>query len=304
MTNAARRGRDRTVRTLPLAALLLATTLACAGDGRPPPATPTPTTTGTATTTPPAPTTPPPALPRSMAALGDSITRAFLVCPDLGDCPDGSWATGTFADVESHRARLAALAGRAIEAHNLAVSGAVVSGLAGQVRRAIEARPEYVTILIGANDACTPDERSMTPAGEFERAFRAALDTLVAGLPRARVLVVSVPDLLRLWEIGKDDARVREVWRRYTICQSMLADPAGTGPEASARRQRVHDRVAAYNDALARACARHAGCRFDGNAVFEHDFTLADVSPRDYWHPSRAGQRTLADVSWRAGFWG
>jgi hypothetical protein len=54
---------------------------------------------------------------------------------------------------------------------------------------------------------------------------------------------------------------------------------------------------------LGEVCARYAGCRFDGNAVFNFDFARSDVSTRDYFHPSLAGEAKLADVTWRASFW-
>lgn len=230
-----------------------------------------------------------------MAAMGDSITRAFLDCPGIGDCPDASWSTGTDDDIDSHRARLSRLAGRAVTEHNVAVSGARVAGLDAQARRAVETGAGYVTILIGANDACRGSEAAMTPVAEYAAAFEKAMATLDAGLPDARVLVASIPDLQRLWEVGRDRPEVRATWERFGICQSVLA------PDAP--RARVRERVAAYNRAMADSCARRPGCRWDGGAVFGYEFTLEMVSPRDYWHPSRAGQRTLSEVTWNAGWW-
>ena len=144
----------------------------------------------------------------------------------------------------------------------------------------------------------------MTPTRRFADAFAAAIATLTRGLPDARILVVSIPDLQRLWRVGKDDERAVETWNRMGVCQAMLADPTSSAPADRSRRARVRDRVAAYNEVMAALCARHENCRWDGNAVFEHPFTLEAVSPRDYWHPSIAGQRRLADVAWRAGFFG
>ncbi len=239
--------------------------------------------------------------PRVMAALGDSITRAFAACDRGGDCVESSWATGTAEDVDSHRQRLD-LDGAA--AHNVAVSGAQVADLAAQVRAAVQLRPDYVTVLIGANDACAPAEAAMTPVDDYSRAFDAALADLVQALPDVRVLVLSVPDLARLWEVGKDRDDVRRVWQVNGICQTMLADPTDTGADAQGRRDRVRQRVQAYNAAMAAACSRHAArCRYDGDAVFEHRFSLDDVSTVDFWHPSARGQATLAGVAWEAGYW-
>ncbi|MFP5372618.1 MAG: SGNH/GDSL hydrolase family protein [Actinomycetes bacterium] len=247
---------------------------------------------------------PPDALPRpaSMAALGDSITRAFAACERGGDCVEASWATGTAEGLDSHAQRLGI--DDAADVVNLAVSGARVAGLAGQVRAAAVARPEYVTVLVGANDACAADEADMTPVEEYTAAFGEALDELVRALPETRVLVLSVPDLSRLWEVGRDRPEVVRTWRSFGICASMLADPEDTGADAQGRRDRVRARVQAYNAAMAAACDRHApNCRSDRNAVFDTRFDLADVSTADYWHPSSRGQATLARVAWEAGFW-
>ncbi len=235
-----------------------------------------------------------------MAALGDSMTRAYAVCGGFGDCPEASWATGDRGGLDSHAQRLG-LEGDA--ARNLAVSGATVSDLPEQARRAVEARVDYVTVLIGANDACAPDEAAMTPVAGFGRDFDAAMDILARGLPEATVLVVSVPDLLRLWAVGKDDPQVLARWDAG-VCQSMLADAGSEAEDARDRRDRVRRRVSDYNAAMDRSCRRHPRCRTDGGAVFAYDFSLGMVSELDYWHPSEEGQRTLAEVTWRAaGLW-
>ena len=243
-----------------------------------------------------------PPRPQVMAALGDSITRAYAACGRAGDCVELSWATGTAEDLDSHAQRLDA--DERVRSHNLAVSGAQVAGLASQVQAAVRARPDYVTVLIGANDACAPHEAAMTSVEEYTENFDRALDALVRGLPDARVLVLSIPDLARLWQVGKNQPNVRRVWATHGICQSMLADPTDHGAGAQARRDRVRERTQAYNAAMAAACDRHEPqCRHDQSFVSDHRFSLDDVSPADYWHPSRQGQTTLADVAWRAGFW-
>jgi lysophospholipase L1-like esterase len=241
-----------------------------------------------------------PPRPRAMAALGDSITRAFAACDRGGDCVESSWATGTDRDVDSHRLRLDLGDGSS----NVAVSGARVADLASQVDAAVRVRPDYLTVLIGANDACAPTEAAMTPVDDYTRAFDGAMATLVRELPDVRILVLSVPDLARLWEVGKDRDDVRRVWQTRGICQTMLADPTDTSAGAQARRDRVRQRVQAYNAAMAAACSRHAAqCRHDRGAVFGHRFTLDDVSTLDFWHPSARGQATLAEVAWKAGYW-
>lgn len=237
-----------------------------------------------------------------MAALGDSITRAYAACGRSEDCLQGSWATGTSEDLRSHGQRLGISnpEGR----HNFAVSGVRVAGLASQAQAAAQEEPDYVTVLIGTNDACAGDEAAMTPVKEYADDFGTAVDALRRDLPHARILVLSIPDLARLWEIGKDRPAIRRVWESSGICPVMLANATDTSAAADARRSRVRARIQAYNAAMAAACDRHAPqCRHDRNAVFDYRFTLDELSTLDYWHPSTRGQAALAEIAWEAGFW-
>lgn len=234
----------------------------------------------------------------SMGAMGDSISRGFDACTFLQECPAASWTTGTDTAVNSHFRRLlvkdGAIAGHA---YNVAKVGATSADLPAQATALAARKPDYVTVLMGANDACSDSEASMTSVATFRSRIDSALDTVDKARPGTRVLVTSVPDLYRLWQVGHGDARARLVWSAG-FCHTMLDAPSSTAPADAARRQRVRDRVVAYNGALAASCAAHAGCRYDDGAVFANQFTLADLSPFDYFHPNVAGQRKLAAATW------
>jgi lysophospholipase L1-like esterase len=158
-----------------------------------------------------------------------------------------------------------------------------------------------VTILMGANDACASSEAAMTPVGVFRGQFEQAMATLAAGLPQARVYVVSIPDVYRLWLLFHEDPNAVLAWSLTRFCRSMLARPTSTAPEDEARRQRVRQRVMEYNGVLGEVCALYLRCHFDGNAVFDYPFGRGHVSRWDYFHPSLAGQRALASVTWAVG---
>ena len=241
--------------------------------------------------------------PSSIAAAGDSITRAFDSGFPLVDVPANSWSTGTNPAVTSHYARLvagnAAIAGHA---YNNARTGARMAALQGQLAVASAQGADYVTVLIGANDACRSSEAAMTSVADFRAQFAAALASFAAARPDARIYVVSIPDIHRLWELLHGHVIAPHVWTAFGICQSLLARPASMAPADVDRRRRVRDRVIAYNAQLAGVCAVFVHCRFDGNAAFTTSFTEADVSALDFFHPSVAGQRKLAAVSWGAGF--
>src|SRR5204863_2450269 len=181
---------------------------------------------------------PRPVLPNSMAALGDSITAGVGACLSLLGCPRDSWATGDGTLVNSHYKRILA-ANPAIQGHatNLAIPGATVADLPDQVTRAVGLRPDYVTILIGANDACRASIGDMTSKAAFQKAFAAALTALKAGLPATRVLVVSIPDIYQVWQAAHTRHAAQQVWA-LGVCPSLLANPTSTGPADVARRQR------------------------------------------------------------------
>jgi lysophospholipase L1-like esterase len=175
--------------------------------------------------------------------------------------------------------------------------------MAGQAQTAVGQGVQYVTLLIGANDACAGSEATMTTTATFRAQIDAALATLKSGLPSALVFVASIPDIKRLWDVGRVNASARTVWSLFGICQSMLANPTSTSAEDSARRDRVRQRVVDFNTALAQACAAYgANCRFDGNAVFSFPFVLSQISTWDYFHPNQAGQTALAQTTYAAGF--
>jgi lysophospholipase L1-like esterase len=246
---------------------------------------------------------PKPGLPASMAALGDSITAGVGTCFPPTKCTQNSWSTGTNPAVNSHYWRIRAgnkkIAGKQ---KNYSVPGARAADLQTQATQAVKAKVAYVTILIGANDACAPSLAQMTTAGLFRDGVDAALRTLKKGLPKARVLVVSVPDLYRLWQTGHTSPAARLAWA-LGECPSLLDNPTSTAPADNQRRQAVADRVDAYNRELAAACRAYGKkCRWDGGKVHSVHFTLNQVSTLDYFHPSKDGQKELASVTYPGKF--
>jgi lysophospholipase L1-like esterase len=239
--------------------------------------------------------------PASMAALGDSITRALAVCCSNGDNTLHSWSTGDGPGdgISSHYERLTrlvpAITGRN---HNNAISGATAVDLPDQATTAVKENVEYVTILIGANDLCASSAATMTSEADFALDINAALATLNQGLPRARIFVGSIPDLYQLWKALGGIAEARDAWSGGT-CRSMLA--AGNAEE---QRQLVVERELAFNRVLAQACSHYKNCRWDNNAVYDFKFSADDVSVLDYFHPSLEGQARLAELTWRASWWG
>ncbi|MER5253893.1 MULTISPECIES: SGNH/GDSL hydrolase family protein [unclassified Streptomyces] len=236
--------------------------------------------------------------PNSLAAVGDSITRGFDACSVLADCPEASWATGTGSDVRSLATRLLGKERAAGHSWNYAKTGARMDDLSGQVEQAALKRPELITVMAGANDACRPSADSMTSVAEFRADFEEAMRTLRRELPKTQVYVASVPDLKRLWSQGRTNALGKQIWK-LGICASMLADPDDLAASATQRRATVQNRVIAYNDVLKDVCAKDLRCRYDGGAVFDYRFDGDQLSHWDWFHPSKNGQERLAELAYR-----
>jgi lysophospholipase L1-like esterase len=246
---------------------------------------------------------PKPGLPTSMAALGDSITAGFASCGTVLACGRNSWATGTNDAVDSHYLRIRSDNDRiGGHEHNYAVPGARADALASQARLAVQAKVDYVTVLIGANDACASTVGAMTSVTTFRNQVDAGLRVLRKGLPKAHVLMVSLPDLYRLWQLGHDDAHARRAWK-LGVCPSLLADPTSDSAAAQDRRRQVRQRIDDYDDQLAAACKAYgAHCRWDHGAVHGVRFSLSLVNHLDYFHPDAEGQKRLAEVTYPGSF--
>jgi lysophospholipase L1-like esterase len=243
-----------------------------------------------------------PALPRNIAAIGDSITRAFDVCCWYGDHPSHSWSTGwaPFDGISSHYERIVVHEPLSFgDYYNDAVSGARMSDGPRQAGLAVSQSADYVTILMGANDVCTSSRSTMTSVATFQSEFQSTLSTLENGLPSgSHVFVASIPNVYHLWLIYHTSSVARFVWSTANICQSMLSSA-----NTEADRQAVLQREESFNTVLAEGCAAYANCRFDGGAVFGYPFTRDQVSTLDFFHPDLSGQAVLADVTWAASWW-
>jgi len=236
--------------------------------------------------------------PKSMAALGDSITQATNVCCWYGDHPAQSWSTGggRFDGITSHYERLLQLQPAILGKNfNDSRSGARASALPGQAAAAAGQRAEYVTILIGANDLCTSSASTMTPVETFRTQVNQALATLDQMRPRPKVFVSSIPNIYQLWSVLHTSATAQFVWSAAQICQSMLSTA-----NTEEMRQQVVQRELAFNAVLAETCGNYRMCSTDGGAVYNYNFTASDVSVLDYFHPSLQGQAKLADITWKA----
>jgi lysophospholipase L1-like esterase len=244
------------------------------------------------------PPAPVPGFPSSLAALGDSISAGYGSCLAPSACPRNSWSTGDGFQVKSHYRRILAInpaIGR--HARNLAEPGAKAADLDDQAAEAVRAEMEYITLQVGANDAC---DGTMTSAAVYRAGIDKALATLKSGLPQARLLLVSLPNVYRVWELGRVNRFVVGVWKSGA-CPNLLENATSNAKVDVARRQAFRARIAAYNTQLKDACADYGPrCRYVHVADFAFDLNM--LSAIDFFHPNAAGQNALAELTYPGTF--
>ena len=245
---------------------------------------------------------PPAAAPEvaTLGILGDSVSLGVNACAEQGQCAAVSWSGGTDPEVGSVAERLAAASGVEPDVVNAAKDGGDVQDAIDRIDEVIEAQPQLVTVLLGGNDACGPTLDDMTPTAEYEAGLTTLLGRLNAEVPDATILVMSVPNLMHLWEIGHVNGQAVQAWNSSPSCKNLLGSADDASAEASARRAAVAARVDEYNAAIVRVCAAAERCIDDGGAVFAYDFSADEISAIDFFHPSIAGQRAIAGIAWES----
>jgi lysophospholipase L1-like esterase len=235
----------------------------------------------------------------SMAATGDSITRGFDACGFFRDCPTISYSTGTDPTAQSLYQRLLP-ANRGLSGHtyNDAEVGAQAVDLYGEMGLAVWQKADVVTVLIGANDACAPTVGQMTSVASFTNSIQQAFGLFFSNRPGARLVLSSIPNVFRVWQVAHTNKKAQAIWKLGQICPSMLNNPMSMTSADQLRRGLVALQITKYNAALAAVCKQYAGCRWDGGSLWRYQFSLSQLSPYDYFHPNVLGQREMSNLVW------
>jgi len=228
-----------------------------------------------------------------VGALGDSITRA-MNARRLFDQPRMSWSTGDDGGrmVESHYWRLRDSLG-AVENYNASKSGAVARDLRDQIESLLPHAPDYVTLLVGANDVCDWPADHGARLAEFQAEIERAVTRLVEAAPEIRIVLSPVPDMYRMYEVGKTKDCTKK-WNTFSICPPLLGSE-----RTKAERQAFVQRLEDANRAL-----RTVSSAFRDHVLYleeleKYPFQAEHVSDIDCFHPSIDGQQLLADITWR-----
>ena len=234
-----------------------------------------------------------------VGALGDSISVAYNADAS-GNNDSHSWSTGDLelASGASHLMRIRGLYPQlVVKANNVAVVGARSADLKSQVDRLLQAvsRPDYVTLMIGANDLTSwLSDYSDSNVLNFVSDVKSAISRLVAANPRIMILLVGVPDQSRVVTLL---AKQRFGAQMASILENLMQRP-----DLNVMLNAYKVRWNTVNRALNELAATHsAHVRYSGAATTAV-FSDEHLSKHDFYHPSILGQRLLAEVTWREGF--
>ena len=233
----------------------------------------------------------------SIGALGDSISTGF----NSGGWGDKgkqySWSTGNSTSIESHYTKLTEYFDHNIMVHNFAVAGAVAADLTSQVDKLLVEKPDYVTVLIGANDVCSWGDDYASDLDKFKNYFSTNVIRIIEHNPQVKLLIVPIPNLVRLWEVGKESSSCKFKWRLFGICQPLL----GRGV-TDYQRQLFNERIEQISQFYAEFAALYpANIIYDASLV-TYLFDIKHISKRDCFHPSLAGQDLISQLTWSNGW--
>jgi lysophospholipase L1-like esterase len=228
-----------------------------------------------------------------MGAMGDSITMATN-SSGWGSRPDDSWATGhgKRSRVYSHFQRLKRIINGPMEAYNVAGNGNRSPDLKRQLRRLLPKKPDYVTFLIGGNDICSWPDRYSESLERFSSEVGYAINALVNANPQVKILMLPIPNVYQLWELGKRN-NCQALWNLTGLCKPLLH-----GQRTDEERDNFVRRWEDANEVI-----EDVALKFPDHVRFNPElaqirFSWKHVSPRDCFHPSLEGQRYISTKTW------
>jgi hypothetical protein len=174
---------------------------------------------------------------------------------------------------------------------NLAEPGAGAAYLYVEAQAAVAQKADFITILIGANDACT---WPMASTDHFREEIDFALEVLKQRRPRPRIEMVSIPDVVQLWNIAHSHPLALLIWQ-LKECPSLMTNATSTAAADVRRRASVGRRIRAYNYQLASACKEYGDrCHWDRGRAHRGQIHAGagrpGLLPPEHSRPTRTGQ--------------
>lgn len=237
-----------------------------------------------------------------MASIGDSITTGFNAKNPL-DNKSLNWSTGysTSGKVNSHYWRVKNIYPGEVYQVNQAKAGAQSDAIQAQLESVISGLKgrelDYLTMMIGANDACAWPADHEERLNEFGTRVRATLERALAVNPDMKITLVPVPNMLRLYEVGKATFGCSARWKLMNICKNLLLN------DDEYERAAFGERVVDLNRVLADIAADYPQSVHFAQEVATFEFNKEDISGYDCFHPSQQGQNQIAAKAWQGGWY-
>jgi len=228
-------------------------------------------------------------------ALGDSMT-AGLNADAPFDQRNRNWSDGL--EINSHAVRLAKKFGVDVISKNVSVSGSTIESLASQTAKLLEDnyKPDYVTILIGANDICKGDLRVEELSSLGKNLLAESIQMLIRANENVKIIVGAIPKIDFLYQLLHEDATCQENWRAFNICYKLLQS-------TKFERERGIVRWIAYNKMQKEVSALYPKNVKFTSKISEEIFGLEDISRIDCFHPNMSGQGKIAEATWQEGWY-
>ncbi|MEE2744299.1 MAG: SGNH/GDSL hydrolase family protein [Bdellovibrionota bacterium] len=286
--------------------------------------------------------------PKNMAALGDSYSRAanagvsrkhsgriwnfskFVFSGlkmQMGlnkdfpvtnfDYPVYNWSTGTDPNIQSHWRRISELSDKKIKQYNVAISGATSENLKDELKKLNEwsvknlkqPYPDYVTLLIGGNDACIypGGKTEPTTSKRFGENIENIVKEILTKSPRSKMLLVSMPNfitmtsMLRNQRLFSGKKTCEWIWKQAGICVNFTLEK---DKEKVAASQQM---IVQYNLELEKVVNKYKkrmGDRVRVSSRVEHHVWEKDDFSIDCFHMSQDGMKEFSDLVWRDSWWG
>jgi lysophospholipase L1-like esterase len=271
-----------------------------------------------------------------MGSMGDSISAGFFADTDLRDFAaqvnrgpgsgwfehkdSYSWASGDEISSHFEKLRNAVLLeepGAELEVQNFAASGNVAENIPDQAEEIVQAMHDgnyravkYITLFIGANDACSTQTSGGTPDDEMAQSLMKGFEALsqIEQSEPIRVLVVGLPKIPSLAEaniresstlLGLSCHFVRD--EVLGTCHSLL-DWKNDG-EYFEKLGIVADKNAVIQSVTETAAQAFPNLQIHYTARLWNVEIKPEQLAIDCFHPGRLGQQVLADELWAEQPW-
>lgn len=226
-----------------------------------------------------------------------------------------SWTTGLGSKkVLSHAGRLKRL-NPAIQVTNFAEPSARVERVrtvqlpqlkAWSLETYKQAYPDYLTVMVGANDLCADNLELATPIKNFLKSYQSILTEVLSSSPRSKVLVSALPPLSQLTNSGEAGLfafpgvnNCRNFWKVAPLCKSITHGSADN-------TKKVAQKVAAINIGL-KGIAAKLRKQYGDRVRFAEGLAFRDIKKEDLsidcFHPNANAQADIANVTWPASWW-